>query len=87
MLQGDVWETHVLTNDMEGGWPFSRSILSAGEAQVNQQGNACQGGLPRGGDLQAESLKNRDMAGRQANEAGRTFKAREPVLLDPGPIS
>ena len=64
-----MWETHVLTNDMEGQ-PFYRSILSAGEAQVTQQGNANQGGVHRGGDLQAESLKNRDRAGRQMQQEG-----------------
>lgn len=69
--KGDMWETHRFTNDMRGGQPFSRSILSTGEAQVNQQGNACLGGVHRGRDLQAESLKNRDTAGRQACKRNR----------------
>lgn len=69
--KGDMQETHRFTNDMGGGQPFSKSILSTGEAQVNQQGNSCLGGVHRGRDLQAESWKNRDTVGRQACKRSR----------------
>lgn len=60
---------------MRDTWAHRRhggSRVSAGEDQVNQQGNAYHGGVHRGGDLWTVFEEQRH--GRQAGEAGRSLK-------------